>query len=189
METFKTCERIPLSIWKWCLYLVLRSCFFMISFNINLLLFILQPPSNLCSVGVEISLHFPCVCALLLCFHSMLSAYEAKLIWWWEENSGNHRGPDLAPDKDRLALRLPLILISAFKPLCLTHTHTNTHTLTHTTPEITPLVQTLHAFTHTHCNLDFLTIVVKQADKKEDLLLHRHPPSSTFISCVCMGAE
>lgn len=138
--------------------------------------------NHLRSVSVEISLHFPRVCASL-CFHSMVSAYEAKLIWWWEENSGNHRGPDQAPDKGRLALHLPLILISpAFKPLCFTDTRAYIRT------KINSLVQTLHAFTHTDCIFDFLTIVVKQADKKEDLLLHRHPPSSAFISCACVGA-
>lgn len=39
--------------------------------------------------------------------------------WWWEENSGNHSGPDQAPAKWRLARHPPVILISP----CL-HTHT-----------------------------------------------------------------
>lgn len=68
--------------------------------------------SRVCRSGSdEISLLFPRSRALL-CFHSTLSAYEAKLKWWWEGNSGNHSGPDQAPAKWRLARRLPVILIS-----------------------------------------------------------------------------
>lgn len=61
----------------------------------------------------------------LLCFHSILTAYEAKLIWWGQENRGNHRGPELAPDKGRQAPTpsIDTYLLSAFMPLSLSHTH------------------------------------------------------------------
>lgn len=84
----------------------------------------------------------------LLCFHSTLSAYEAKAKWWWEEKSGNHSGPDQAPAKRRLARRLPVIPISP--------------AFTRTEIELNPLLLgPPHAFTW-----EFLTIVVKQAVNK-----------------------
>lgn len=59
----------------------------------------------------EISVLFPRSRALL-CFHSTLSAYEAKPKWWSEEKSENHSVPDQAPAKWRPARRLPVIVIS-----------------------------------------------------------------------------
>lgn len=68
--------------------------------------------AEICRSGSdEISVLFPRSRALL-CFHSTLSAYEAKPKWWWEEKSGNHNVPDQAPAKWRPARRLPVIVIS-----------------------------------------------------------------------------
>ena len=123
-----------------------------------------------CLGSVEISLLFP-RSRTLLCFHSTLSAYEAKPKWWWEENSGNHSGPDQAPaNKWRLACHLPVILISP----AFTRAHKNKP----------PCFCAHHAFTW-----DFLTIVVKQAVNKGDPLLHRLPPSSAVVICACTAAE
>lgn len=135
---------------------------------------------------------YPLACKLL-CFPSMLSAYEAKLIWRGEENSGNHRGPDLLSDKHRLALRLPLTLISpAFKPLCLTHTVTNTHTgtLKNTQPQKYPPPTRFSELPS--ARLLALTAIQtfsqlrSNRQRERGPVASQTPTSSAFICCVCV---
>lgn len=144
----------------------------------------------------EISLHFPCSWALL-CFHSALSAYEAKLKWWWEENSGNHIGPAWSGTSQRwrLARRLPVILISP----ALTHAHIEIDPLLF--GPTTPLPETFwqlwsnrqptttHCFTDTHLPLPLSSACVRLPKSHSEImqtLFSQSEYSATALSSVCV---
>ena len=187
--------KIPLlSIWKWCFYLSLHSSFLILiefyfpSFFSPLLS---KSPQVVCSVLKFLDIFRVCVCVCvcvraLLCFHSLLSAYVAKLIWWEEENSGNHRGPFRAPHQDWSSASSTDTYLSCLQPFTVSHTHTHTHT------EINTLVQnrpSIHLLTFTSIQSFSQVRSNRQTKRKTYYFSDTHLPYlliSPVCVCVCV---
>lgn len=134
-----------------------------------------------------------CACAALLSFHAFCLWSKTDLMrggkQWKPQRAWSYaRQRPASATSSTSDTYLPCVQAS----LSHIHTHTDTHTPTqmHTTPEITPLgsESTVHTLAFTEIQT-FSQLRSNRQTKKEDLLLHRHPPSFAFICCVCVFAK
>lgn len=126
----------------------------------------------------------------LPCFHSILCAYEAKLIWWGQGNRGNHRGLELAPDK-RTANATPSIdtyllqpLNPSSRPPSLFLSFSLSHA--HATPEINPSGSELTPSLHwPQVSLSKLWSNRQTHTKTGAIASHTHTPTFLSFSAGC----